>query len=137
MNRSIEVNKLWSEIKLSPIWWKECYTMKAPRTEHVRIQNIRDCSNNNIVERLYGTIRQRNNVLRGLDYEATAQTIMDGMRIYYNFLRPHSPLNGKTSAQKANIECDEAKWLFLIKKASKNLLLPEEQQQKTKLKRKP
>jgi hypothetical protein len=54
------------------------------------------------------------------DDEETAQTIMDGMRIYYNFLRPHSALNGKTPAQKANIEFDEAKWLTLIKKASQH-----------------
>ena len=97
---------------------KEFYTMKGPRTQHVRIPNIRDRSNNNMVERLHGTIRQRNKVMRGLDEEKTAQTIMDGLRIYYNFLRPHSALEGKTPAQKANMESDEAKWLTLIKKAS-------------------
>jgi transposase-like protein len=38
---------------------KEFYTMKAPRTQHVRIPNIRDRSNNNMVERLHGTIREK------------------------------------------------------------------------------
>jgi transposase InsO family protein len=73
-----------------------------------------------MVERLHGTIRQRNKVMRGLDDEQTAQTIMDGMRIYYNFLRPHSALNGKTPAQKAKVESDKAKWLSLIKRASQH-----------------
>jgi len=73
-----------------------------------------------MVERLHGTIRQRNKVMRGLDDEATAQTIMDGLRIYYNFLRPHSALNGETPAQKANIESNEATWSTLIKKASQH-----------------
>jgi len=98
---------------------QEFFTLKAPRTQHVRVPNIRNRSNNNMVERLHGTIRQRNKVMRGLDDEATAQTMMDGLRIYYNFIRPHIALNGKTPAQKANIEADEAKWLALIKKSSR------------------
>jgi len=100
---------------------KEFFTLKAPRTEHVRIPNIRDRSNNNMVERLHGTIRQRNKVMRGLDDEQTAQTMMDGLRIYYNFLRPHMALDGKTPAQEAKLVSDTEKvnWASLIKKASK------------------
>ena len=93
--------------------------LTARRTRHVRILNIRDRSNNNMVESLQGTIRQRNKVMRGLD-EETAQTMMDGLRIYYNFIRPHTALNGKTPAQKAKIETDRAEWLSLIKKASQH-----------------
>jgi transposase-like protein len=100
---------------------KEFYTMKAPRTVHVRIPNIRDRSNNNMIERLHGTIRQRNKVMRGLDEETTAQTMMDGLRIYYNFIRPHMALNGQTPAQQAEIDVDSSQnWLSLIKKASKH-----------------
>jgi len=74
-----------------------------------------------MVERLHGTIRQRNEVMRGLDDEATAQTMMDGMRIHYNFIRPHMALDGKTPAQKAKIDVDSKQnWLSLIKKASKH-----------------
>ena len=65
---------------------KEFHTMKAPRTQHVRVPNIRNRSNNNMVERLHGTIRERNKTMRGLDNEDSAQTIIDGMRIYYNFI---------------------------------------------------
>ena len=52
-----------------------------------------------MIERLHGTIRQRNKIVRGLDDENTAQTMMDGMQIYYNFIRPHMALDGKTPAQ--------------------------------------
>ena len=100
---------------------KEFYTLKGPRTQHVRIPNIRDRSNNNMVERLHGTIRQRNKVMRGLDDMETAQTMMDGLRIHYNFIRPHMSLDGKTPAQKAKIDVDSKQnWLSLIKKASKH-----------------
>jgi transposase-like protein len=99
---------------------KEFFTVKVPRTEHVRIPNIRGRSNNNMVERLHGTIRQRNKVMRGLDDEETAQTMMDGLRIYYNFLRPHMAMDGKTPAQQARIASNitPENWLSLIKKAS-------------------
>lgn len=40
---------------------------------------------------------------RGLDDKATAQTMMDGLRLHYNFLRPHSALGGMTPAQKAKL----------------------------------
>jgi hypothetical protein len=58
--------------------------------------------------------------MRGLDDVETAQTMMDGLRIYYNFIRPQTALNGKTPAQKANVESDEAKWMSLIKNASQH-----------------
>jgi transposase InsO family protein len=73
-----------------------------------------------MVERSHGTIRQRNKVMRRLDDMITAQTMMDGLRIYYNFIRPHTALNGRTPAQKANVESDETKWMVLIKKASQH-----------------
>lgn len=82
---------------------KEFYTLKAPRTEHMRIPNIRDKSNNNMVETLHGTISQRNKVMRGLDDEVTSQTMMDGLRIYYNFMKPHRALCGKTQRKKREL----------------------------------
>jgi hypothetical protein len=48
----------------------------------------------------------------------TAQMMMERLRIYYNFIRPHTALNGKTPAQKAKIKADRAEWLSLIKKST-------------------
>ncbi|NIN53061.1 MAG: transposase, partial [Nitrososphaeria archaeon] len=46
--------------------------------------------NNNMVERLQGTIRERDKVLRGLKEVEDESKVIDGFRIYYNFIRPHS-----------------------------------------------
>jgi len=48
--------------------------------------------------------------------------IIEGQRIYYNHIRPHQGLNGKTPAQAAGLELTlgENKWESLIKKASLN-----------------
>lgn len=60
--------------------------------------------------------------MRGLKKEDTP--ITRGFQIYYNFIRPHQALNGKTPAQKAGIEVvsekeEENKWLQLISARSK------------------
>jgi hypothetical protein len=50
-----------------------------------------------------------------------ASAMMDGLRIYYNFMRPHMALDGKTPAQKARIADSSTpeSWKSLIKKATK------------------
>jgi len=53
-------------------------------------------------------------------HNSTAQTMMNRIKIYYNFIRPHMALDGKTPAQQARIDVDSNQnWLSLIKKASK------------------
>lgn len=99
----------------------EYFTHKKPRTEHVRLKNLREGTNNNIVERLNGTVRERTKVMRGLDRDETAQAMMDANRIYYNYLRPHQALDGKTPAEKAGIDLklEGNKWEELIRQAKR------------------
>ena len=98
---------------------KEFYTLSNPKTIHVRLAGLRKETNNNIIERLHGTLRERTKVMRGLDNADSAQTLIDGNRIYYNFIRPHMALNGKTPAEMANIDLGlgENRWLSLIRKS--------------------
>jgi len=73
--------------------------------------------NNNRMERYQGTLKERTKVMRALKNSDTA--ILDGQRIYYNHIRPHQGLNGKTPAQAAGLELefDGNKWLRLIQNA--------------------
>ena len=69
---------------------------------------------NNLVERLHGTIRERNKTQRGLKDEYSA--FIRGHQLYYNFIRPHESLYGKTPAEIAGIEIEgNNKWLSLMK----------------------
>jgi putative transposase len=99
---------------------KEFYTLSNPRTMHIRLAGLRKETNNNIIERLHGTIRERTKVMRGLGSADSAQTLIDGNRIYYNFIRPHTALNGLTPAKVANInlQLGQNRWLDLIKRGS-------------------
>jgi hypothetical protein len=56
------------------------------------------------VERLNGTVRDREIVMYGLDKQKTAQDLVDAMRIHYNFIRPHMALKNQTPAEKAGIK---------------------------------
>ena len=97
---------------------KEFFTLRNPRTKHVRSAGIRASRrNNNNVERLNGTVRERNKMLRGLKKEETP--ITRGFQIYYNFVKPHMGLNGKTPAEEAkmNLNLKNNKWLSLIKRS--------------------
>jgi len=71
------------------------------------------------IERFHGTVRERNKVMRAI--KKPDPSIIDGQRIYYNYIRPHSALDGQTPAEKAGIDLTLGpnKWESLIKKASK------------------
>ena len=100
---------------------KEFFTLKNPRTKHIRKPRFIDHANNNIVERLNGTVREREKVMRGMKNDITAEELVNGFRTYYNFVRPHQSLDGKTPAEASglNLKLGQNKWISLIKKASK------------------
>lgn len=83
-------------------------------TEHLWNVGLQHHPNNNHVERLHGTIRQREKVMRGLKTDETP--IVEGHRLYYNFIKPHESLNGMTPSEMAGIMVDgDNKWVSLMK----------------------
>jgi len=70
---------------------------------HVRLKDFETKPNNNILERLNGTFRERTKVMRSLDSSVSAQEFVAGMQTYYNYIRPHQGIGGLTPAQMANI----------------------------------
>jgi len=100
---------------------KKEFNTKIKETVHIRNVGFRDKTNNNIIERLHGTIRERNKVQRGLKKEETP--IIEGQRIYYNFIRPHESLGGKTPAEVAGLDLNlgQNKWLDLLKLTLANI----------------
>lgn len=58
-------------------------------------------ANNNRVERLNGTLRERIKVQRG--WKTMETPIAEGQRIAYNFVEPHMALDGQTPAQAAQV----------------------------------
>ena len=93
---------------------KKLFGKDTLHTRHIHIQ--RDM-NNNKMERLNGEIRDREKVFRGL--KKMDISIIDGMRVYYNFTKKHAALNGKTPSEEALIPInDKNKWKTIIQNAS-------------------
>lgn len=74
---------------------------------------------NNGVERLHGTLRDRNKTQRGLKTDETP--FIKGHQLYYNFIKPHEGLNGYTPAHFSNIYLGlgEKKWEKLLMQSLK------------------
>ncbi len=100
---------------------KEFYSIKNPRTKNIRSISVRKEGLNSKVERLNGTMRDREKVMRGMDHAESAQKLIEAMRIHYNFCREHSSL-GKTPAEQAGIKLGlgNNKVMNLIKLAGKH-----------------
>ncbi len=96
---------------------KEFWTLKNPRTQHVRHITLRGDHNNNKMERMNGEIRDREKTMRGLKMDAT--TILTGYQLFHNYIRPHEALDGKTPSEACGITIEgENKWKTLIQNAS-------------------
>ncbi|GKS67094.1 hypothetical protein YTPLAS73_06410 [Nitrosarchaeum sp.] len=99
---------------------KEFHTMKNPRIKNIRSISVRNEGLNSRVERLNGTMRDREKVMRGMNTKESSQKLIESMRVHYNFCRTHSSL-GKTPAEQAGIklELGQNKIENLIRNASK------------------
>ncbi len=76
------------------------------RVRHVVSKGVKADINNNLSERLQGTIRDRDKTLRGLKARDTGQAYVDGLVTPYNpvYFRPYESLKGKKPAEAAGAE---------------------------------
>lgn len=100
---------------------KEFFQLRNPKTQHIHAIKLKGDMNNNKMERINGEIRDREKTMRGLKKKDTP--ILQGMRIFHNYIRPHEGLDGKTPAEACGIEVKgENKWITLIQNASQKAM---------------
>jgi transposase-like protein len=100
----------------------EFYDMGAQiRNPHIRLKDFETKPNNNILERLNGTFRERTKVVRSFDSSISAEEFAIGMQTYYNYIRPHQGIGGLVPAQLANIPINLTgnRWQTMIELAAK------------------
>ena len=99
-------------------FWRENKALAIQHVRHVRFQGD---LNNQKMERMNGELRDREKIVRGIKREDSP--LLDGLRIYHNFVRPHMGLDGRTPSELAGIEVRGTdKWLTLIQNASNERL---------------
>ena len=89
---------------------------KDTRPELVRRVGIKAVHNQNTVERLHGTLKDRLKPTRGLKGEETVRKLLEGWVVHYNYVRKHQTLKGKTPANASGINM-ENDWNTLIRSA--------------------
>ncbi len=71
-------------------------------------------SNNNLIERFHGTLKARTKIMRGLKDINTAKLFTQGWLLYYNYLRPHESLRGKTPAEVSGVKYPYRNWQDIV-----------------------
>lgn len=86
-----------------------------PEAKHIQSEGIRAKINNNLAERVQGTVRDRTKTLRGLETWETGQRYIDGWVLTYNHFRRHETLGNKTPAGKAKVNPPFKEWADVVK----------------------
>jgi len=99
---------------------KEFYHQKGRRTYELRSVSIRERGKNNRVERLQNTLKDRTKTQRALDNDASAQIMVNAIKLNYNFARPHMALGGQTPAEAAglDLQLNGNRWKQLIQRSA-------------------
>ena len=97
---------------------------KEGRPELIRRVGIRNVHNQNRIERVHSTLKDRLKPTRGLKGEETVRTLLEGWVVHYNYVRKHQTLK-MTPAQASGIAVKND-WHDLVKDATKDEALKKE-----------
>ncbi|MGI0021076.1 MAG: integrase core domain-containing protein [Nitrososphaera sp.] len=101
-------------------YYRELHTQEVPHLQNIGSVGSNENSLNPKVERLNGTVRDREAPMRGMDRAESAQELMNAMRIHYNFIRPNQAIGDQTPAEAAgiNLNLKENKTESLMRQAA-------------------
>ena len=89
-----------------------------PDADHIQSEGLRARVNNNLSERLQGTIRDREKTLRGLDGLESGQRYFDGWSVNYNVIREHEGIKFQTPAEMAGVNPPFSEWADVVRVAA-------------------
>ena len=118
-------NKLPKEVRTDGLpAYEQAVLDIVPGAKHAVSQGARKFINNNLSERLQGTLRERIKTLRGLQSVETTQEYIDGVAAHYNYVRLHEGIGNITPAQAAGVDPGFDNWIDVVKSKEKVSELP-------------
>ncbi|MDK2793875.1 MAG: putative transposase [Caldanaerobacter sp.] len=83
---------------------------------HIRVESFKDDISNNLIESFHHQFKAWYNTKQGFNSFESANNLISMFLFFYNFVRPHSSLNGLTPAQVAglNLTAKEKKKYLLV-----------------------
>lgn len=90
----------------------------------------------NLMERWNGTLKDRLRPMRGMDRNSNFQVILEGFVFYYNYLRPHMGIGGKTPAEKAGAGYPYKNWGDVVNSQKPMLEVPKDARIEYRVRRK-
>ena len=88
------------------------------KTKHLQSEGLAADVNNNLSERMQGSIRERDKVLRAMKSRESGQNYLDGWSIDYNLFRPHLGLGERTPAQAPGMVVPFTSWQDVAQKVT-------------------
>jgi len=67
------------------------------------------------IERFHSTLKERTKVMKAFRTVDSLIQFTDGFLVYYNYLKPHHSLYGKTPAEAAKVDYKAKNWMDIIK----------------------
>jgi len=74
-----------------------------PSTQHIRVESFKDDISNNLIESFNHQFKAWYKTKQGFNSYLSANNLISTFVFFYNFVRPHSSLNGHTPAQVAGL----------------------------------
>lgn len=91
------------------------YNLKKGLIKHNKVTQLKNEGFNHKIERLHNNIRQRTKTFRGFKNLDSANAIMKGFEVYYNFVMKHQAINCCPYELATDLKLtDKNKWLELI-----------------------
>lgn len=79
-------------------------TILGDQVKHIRVQSFKDDISNNLIESFHHQFKAWYKTKQGFNSFYSANNLISMFIFFYNFVRPHSSLNGLTPAQVAGLE---------------------------------